>query len=168
MDRMMGEICLVPYNFVPRGCMPCDGRELQISQFQSLYSLLGTTYGGDGRTTFALPDLRGRVPLHPGADQAGPVLGTSGGQAHVALKAKHLPEHSHQVDCSSQTADSNASGSAVLAVSEPAHNGYVADSQPSATMPTEPAGGNQAHSNMQPFLAMEFVIATTGDFPAKH
>ena len=164
---MIGEICLVPYSMVPRGFVPCDGRELQMTQYPSLYSLLGTTYGGDGRTTFAVPDLRGRVPLQAGTEQAGPLLGKSGGQAYVALSAEHLPEHNHPVDCSSRTADSNSSGSAVLAVSDPAHNGYVADSQLSATMPTEPVGENRAHNNMQPFLAMQFVIATTGDFPEK-
>ncbi|HUP50482.1 MAG TPA: tail fiber protein, partial [Thermoanaerobaculia bacterium] len=151
--------------------MPCDGRLLSISQNSALFSLLGPFYGGDGRTTFALPDLRGRAPMHAGA---GPgltprFLSDSLGSETVTLDLSHLPTHNHSVLASSSRAGSNDPGRNLLAVPFNGDNLY-ATPDPSSLVPTAPAGatgGGQPHNNMQPYLPLMFMIANIGIFPPR-
>ena len=137
-DPFLGQIVMFAGNYAPRGWAFCDGKLLPINQHQALFSILGTTYGGDGRTTFALPDLRGRVPLHPGAatEPAGHVLGQTGGHETVDLKKSDLPSSAH----------------ADLAL---------------AGRRDEPFRLDLEHDNMQPYQCVNFIIAVEGIFPAR-
>jgi len=155
------------FNFAPRGWARCDGQLLPIAQNTALFSLLGTTYGGDGRTTFALPDLRGRVPIHPGN---GPGLspyqqGQRGGTENVTLIAQQIPAHSHSQPCSSD--DPNA-GSPVDNVPAAVANPIYATAANAAMAATGPVGGSQPHTNIQPYLAVYFCIALQGIFPSRN
>lgn len=162
-EPFLAEIRIVGFNFAPRGWAGCDGQILPINQNQSLYSLLGTTYGGDGHTTFALPDFRGRTPVHWGD---GIQLGEKSGEETHTLSVPEMPAHTHVVNVSS----------AVATASDPANNGLAraaADIYGAATnlgaMFTGTignTGGGQAHDNMQPYLALNFVIALQGLFPS--
>ncbi|MBQ0787689.1 MAG: phage tail protein [Oceanihabitans sp.] len=174
MDPFMAQIILFGGTFAPRGWAYCDGQLLAIAQYNALFSLLGTTYGGDGRTTFALPDLRGRVPVHQGAGPGLPPvrLGQQGGEPVVTLKANEMPAHSH-------TAITNAvspipRGGA--AVNNPA-NAYNAEGGVFATganaqMAADATvvgqtGGSQSHNNMQPFTCLSYIIALQGVYPSR-
>jgi len=163
----IGEILIVPFGFAPKGFALCNGQVLPISQNQALFSILGTTYGGDGRTTFALPNFQGRVPIHTGQ---GHLLGESAGQQHVTLTAGQMPAHSHVVTCSAAAATSqNPAGNVWAAESTGQFSLYrsTADTllSPSAIGNT---GGGQPHENMQPFLGLNFVIALQGVFPSRN
>ena len=166
-DPFIGEIRLFAGNFAPRFWAFCDGQILPISQNTALFSLLGTIYGGDGRTTFALPDFRDRVPMHHGQ---GPGLslrdiGESGGSAQVTLLAAEMPAHTHTIGTTSSSATAGtASGSAALGIS--AKNAYGAV-QNMAPMASEAAGGGQSHENHQPYLGLSFIIALQGVFPPR-
>jgi microcystin-dependent protein len=168
-EPLLGEIILLACNFEPRGYAFCDGRVLPIAQYTALFSLLGFTYGGDGQRTFALPDLRGRLPI--GAGQ-GPglspyYLGQAGGTEAETLTLDQLPAHTHALTYSTALGTvgspegaylaSNASG---LAQYEAAGTGSMA--------PTSSTGGGQAHSNMQPFLALNYCIAMNGVYPQRN
>ena len=165
MDPFLGEIRLVPFTFAPKGWAFCAGQLLPINQNQALFALLGTTYGGDGRTTFALPDLRGRVPV--GAGQAGGSeypLGSSGGHETVKLTVGQLPSHSHAVRANRGQATTKNP-----AASLPASGGAYAATQ-NATMNSVmlgKSGGGQAHENRQPYLSLNYIIALQGIFPAR-
>jgi microcystin-dependent protein len=166
MDPFIGEIRLVAFTFAPRGWAICDGRLLPINQNQALFALLGTTYGGDGRTTFALPDLRGRVPIGAGEPPTGSTypLGATGGQEAVALTTGQLPEHGHAVHASSAAGTKRSPTR-----SYPAGGGaYAADHnvRMKAAM-IGPTGDGQAHENRQPYLGLNYVIALQGIFPAQ-
>lgn len=169
-EPYLGEIRLFSFQRIPQGWTQCAGQILNVSQNQALFALLGATYGGDGRTTFALPDLRGRAPL---AAYAPPyALGTKGGAEAVSLTASHIPAHNHafQVTSNAGTTASVAGGiyAAVKAPSE--QNLYAAPSTPGVTIDpdtVQPAGGGQGHSNLQPYLAMSYCIATQGIFPPR-
>jgi microcystin-dependent protein len=161
-DQFLGEIRLFGIGFTPKGWLACEGQIMPIAQNQALFSLLGITYGGDGSRTFALPDLRGRVPVHAGT--AIP-LGTSAGEATHTLTINEIPLHTHTVMGSSNAADNisprnNTWGSRTDAYSNTAN----ASLHPSAV---SNAGGNQSHNNMQPSLAINFCIATTGIYPSR-
>jgi microcystin-dependent protein len=163
----LAEIRIVAFNFAPRNWAFCDGQILPINQNQSLYSLLGTTYGGDGRTTFALPDLRGRTPIH--FDGSHPLGQKAGEEAHVLTHAE-IPAHTHQLQVSNDAADNAIPDGAALARStatDPnwAPPGTAVDmaSQAIATV-----GNGQGHQNMQPFLALTFCIALQGLFPSRN
>lgn len=163
----VGEIRLVGFNFEPVGWLFCEGQLLPISEFEVLFNLIGTTYGGDGENTFALPDLRGRVPIHQGS---GVLIGELGGVEEVALTVNQIPAHNHhiQVDGSPGTS-SNPAGN-VLA-STPLAFGY-AYGQPTNLTPMADgtvanAGGSQPHENMQPFLVMNYIISAFGIFPSQ-
>jgi microcystin-dependent protein len=163
-EPFLAEIKIAGFNFAPRGYALCDGQILPINQNQSLYSLLGTIYGGDGRTSFALPDLRSRVPVHKGD---GVTLGQRSGEENHVLSAAEIPEHSHGLKASANSGAAPIPANLVLG-SHP--NGYGAggsDVSP-ASVQVGQAGGNQAHDNMQPFLAITFCIAIQGIFPSRN
>lgn len=158
---------MVGFNFAPRGWAECNGQLLPISQNTALFALLGTTYGGDGRVTFALPDLRGRVPLHQGN---GPglsprTLGESTGTESVALTVNQLPSHTHTLKGSATRQDTNRVAGAALS-----NSGYYSTQTPAADMhPAAVAttGAGQPHDNVQPVLCVNFVIAVEGIFPSR-
>ncbi|WHM40899.1 tail fiber protein [Streptomyces sp. BPTC-684] len=166
-EPFVGEIRMVGFNFAPRGWAQCNGQLLPISQNTALFALLGTTYGGDGRTTFALPDLRGRVPLHQGA---GPglsprTLGESTGAETVVLTAGQLPSHTHTLKGAATRQDTNRVTGAALS-----NSGYYSTQTPTADMHPEAVaatGGSQPHDNVQPVLCVNFVIALEGIFPSR-
>jgi microcystin-dependent protein len=171
-EPFLAEVRIVGFNFAPRGWAFCDGQILPINQNQSLYSLLGTTYGGDGRTSFALPDMRGRVPIHVGRSNGGGDHreGQKSGEETHTLSAAEMPNHDHVAQASTTNADQNNPQGHVLGA---ALNFYV----PAATNPTQQqisqatvthVGGSQAHENMQPYLALNFCIALQGLFPSRN
>jgi microcystin-dependent protein len=165
-EPFLAEIRIVGFNFAPRGWAFCDGQILPINQNQSLYSLLGTTYGGDGRTTFALPDLRGRVPIHVGE---GYREGQKGGSETVALTREQMPNHSHEAKASSDPASTPVPTGNVLASSAPGEFYHRAsDLVPLERGTIGTVGGGQGHNNMQPFLALNFCIALQGLFPSRN
>jgi microcystin-dependent protein len=169
-EPFLGEIRMLGFNFAPQGWAPCNGQLLPINQNQALFSLLGTTYGGDGTTTFALPDLRSRVPVGQGQ---GPALssyveGQAGGAETVTLTAIQMPGHTHAVKASSSAAGSDQPEGRALARS--ASHIYAAKPDTSTVMNADmlgDAGGSQSHDNIQPYLAVNFCIALTGVFPAR-
>jgi microcystin-dependent protein len=166
-EPFLAEIRIVGFDFAPRGWAFCDGQLLPINQNQSLYALLGTTYGGDGRTSFALPDLRGRVPMHRGSND-GPDhrLGSKGGQETSTLALNQMPQHTHTVQASSDASTLQDPTGAVLARCAPiyAKPTNLVD-MASGTMAS--SGGGQAHGNMQPFLTLSFIIALEGIYPSR-
>jgi len=167
-EPFLAEIRMVGFNFAPRGWAFCDGQILPINQNQSLYSLLGTTYGGDGRTSFALPDLRGRTPIHVGE---GYQQGKKGGAETESLKVNEIPQHMHTLQASSSDGDSNLAPNHLLA--REAGGLYEADAPESNLVPMvsgtlENTGGGQGHENMQPSLALNFTIALQGLFPSRN
>lgn len=168
-EPFLGEVRMVGFNFAPRGWAFCDGQILPINQNQSLYSLLGTTYGGDGRTSFALPDLRGRTPIHAGRSNGGDEhrLGQKSGEETHTLDVAEIPQHRHEVRASSANADAPIPQGNVLAA---ANNVYrdtrnLTGLRPGAIGST---GGGQAHENMQPYLAINFCIALQGLLPSRN
>jgi len=166
MEPFIGEVRLVAFNFAPRGWAICDGQLLQINQNQALFALLGTTYGGDGRTTFALPDLRGRIPLGAGQSPSGSTyaLGATGGQEAVKLATRQLPAHAHAVHASSAAATTKNPATAF-----PAGGGAYAANRNvrmKAAMIGR-TGGGEEHENRQPYLALNYIIALQGIFPAQ-
>ena len=159
----IGEIRLVGFNFAPSGWGLCDGSLLPISQYEALFNLIGTTYGGDGQSTFALPDLRSRVPMHAGN---GFVIGESFGQEAVSINGESMPRHNHAVQTSG-TATSNSPASHVPAVA--AQSMYaVANTSAMGTGSLTATGGSQPHNNIQPYLAMNYAISFFGVFPTQN
>jgi microcystin-dependent protein len=159
-DPFVAEIRIFPFNFAPKGWAWCDGQLLPLSQNTALFSLLGTTYGGDGKSNFALPDLQGRAPMHPGQGPGLSLhdLGETGGADTVTLLESEIPAHNHLVGAQN-TLNRPASGNLYNAVG-PA---------PVAMSPEElaPAGGDQPHNNMQPYVTFDFCIALQGVFPPR-
>ena len=171
-DPFVAEIRIFPFNFAPKGWAWCDGQLLPISQNTALFSLLGTTYGGDGKSNFALPDLQGRAPMHPGQ---GPGLsphnlGDTGGTETVTLLESQIPSHNHAV----------ASLGAPANRTSPIGNSFARTSSGSVYIPPAgaplvsmsaqalpPAGGSQPHNNLQPYLTFFFCIALQGVFPPR-
>ncbi|WP_395376849.1 phage tail protein [Marinicella sp. W31] len=163
-EPFLAEIRMMGFNFAPRGWAFCDGQILPINQNQSLYSLLGTTYGGDGRTSFALPDLRGRTPLHVGE---GHTQGQKSGEETHTLSAAEMPQHSHTVNAST---GGTAQPIPVDAALGEINNGYNSGTN-QVTLRTGTitnVGGGQAHENMQPCIAVNFCIALRGLFPSRN
>ncbi len=167
-EPFLAEIMIVGFNFAPRGWAFCDGQILPINQNQSLYSLLGTTYGGDGRTSFALPDLRGRTPIHVGSSN-GPShnQGQKGGEETRALSVQEIPNHDHALKATGANGDIPVPESSMLGAYA---NGYRdgTDLTDIAGSTVANAGGGQGHQNMQPFLALNFCVAITGLFPSRN
>jgi microcystin-dependent protein len=158
-------------NFAPQGWALCDGQLLAVSQNDALFSLLGTIYGGDGRTTFGLPDLRGRIPVHqgtgPGLSQRR--LGQKGGTERVALTPNHLASHTHPLQVSADAADQTGPAGNVNAESVTIDQ-YVSDPLDTnrASGAVTNVGGGQAHDNLQPFLCIYFIIALFGIYPSRN
>jgi microcystin-dependent protein len=169
-DPFIAEIRIVPFNFAPRGWALCNGQLIPIAQNTALFSLLGTTYGGDGRTNFALPDLQGRSAMHPGQGPGLSLrdLGESGGSATVALLASAIPAHTHTLNASA-TASSGTPGAAVAlagTASAPVYRAPTAVVNMADTA-LSPAGGGQPHNNRQPYLGVNHVIALQGVYPPR-
>lgn len=182
MDPYLAEIRLFAGNFAPRSWAYCDGQLLPIAQNQALFSLLGTMYGGDGRTTFALPDLRGRVPISPGnggglSDRR---QGQRGGQVNVTLLSTQMPSHTHTaragggIQTGTGKGDSgNPQGnyiddsSIATDLFKPTGGGAIMKGGEGITVANQPSGGSQAHNNMQPSMAINYIICTNGIFPSR-
>ncbi len=168
-DPFIGEIRMFAGDFAPAGWALCNGQILQISQNQALFLLLGTTYGGDGQTTFGLPDLRGRTPLHAGqgANLSPRPLGQKTGTEDVTLTGAQLPRHSHTLQASTDTPGTGTAHSAVFAAAERMYGDELPGDLLDETTITA-SGSNQAHTNMMPFLGMNFIIALFGIFPSQN
>lgn len=172
MDPFVAEIRIFPFNFAPRGWAWCDGQLLPLSQNTALFSLLGTTYGGDGKSNFALPDLQGRAPMHPGQGPGLSLhdLGETGGSDTVTLLESEIPSHTHTMRAHDlDLGELNApSSNRTLAKSTNA-SAYA----PAASLVNmfdtalAPAGGDQPHNNLQPYLTLYFCIALQGVFPPR-
>lgn len=164
-EPFLAEIRIVGFNFAPRGWATCDGQILPINQNQSLYSLLGTTYGGDGRTSFALPDLRGRVPIHTDASYR---LGQKSGEETHTLTTAEIPSHQHQLQGVSDNADSPAGTGGFPARTTDSIYGPPQNLMAAAAGVVPNVGGGQSHDNMMPTLVLNFVIALQGLFPSRN
>lgn len=185
MDPFLGQIIMFGGNFAPRGWALCDGQLLSINQYQALFSILGTTYGGDGRTTFGLPDLRSRVPVHAGngpglSDRR---LGAKGGTETVTLTTQQIPSHNHAITNAAGSVKVGNEGKGVATESTAAGN-YLGNSTDAyrtadggATLAagsveisgnTNSNGGGQSHNNMQPYQVVNYIIALQGTFPSRN
>lgn len=170
-EPFVGEIRMFAGNFAPRGWAFCDGQLLAVSQNDALFSLLGTIYGGDGRTTFGLPDLRGRIPIHagtgPGLSQRR--LGAKSGVEQVTLTANQLPSHTHTLQASTDLADQTAPQGNVVAQTATLslYAQEPIDTNMSAAAITS-VGGSRTHSNLQPFVCINFIIALLGIYPSRN
>ncbi|MFC6840781.1 phage tail protein [Xanthomonas theicola] len=173
-DPYLGELRLFPMDWVPQGWLPCDGRSLTIQGNQALASLLGSQFGGDGRTTFNLPDLRGRVPVGQGVNPlttppATYAVGSYGGLEAVALTATQIPPHTHAVQATAAAGTTGAVLNAYLAAPPVTHNLYAASGTPVglAADSVSQEGAGAAHPNMQPSLVLNFCICTSGLYPQR-
>jgi len=165
-EPFLSEIKIVSFNFPPKGWALCNGQFLPINQNQALFALLGTTYGGNGQTTFALPNLRGRVPIHMDANHT---LGEAAGSTSVTINQQTMPQHLHFMQASPTNGNSAlANNTTVLAA---ALNLYTPPAQNLTTLsPTSVSsvGGSQPHNNMMPYLVLNFIIALQGIFPSRN
>jgi microcystin-dependent protein len=170
MDPFVAEIRIFPFNFAPKGWAFCDGQLLPLSQNTALFSLLGTTYGGDGKSNFALPNMQGNAPMHPGQGPGLSLhdLGETGGSETVALLESEIPAHSHNLQVSKSDAvepapggQEFAKGAGVNAYAVPGALTNMADQA------LAPAGGDQPHNNMMPYLTLNFSIALQGVYPPR-
>lgn len=166
-EPFLAEIRLFSFAFAPKGWALCNAQVLPISQNQALFSLLGTTFGGNGTTTFALPDNRGRVPIHAGG---GYVHGQSVGEVGHTLTSQEMPMHTHSLTGSSTAGDQKLPNGNLLAVNSPANTYAIPDSNAGTLNPAAvgSVGGSQPHENRQPFLTLSFCIALQGIFPSRN
>ncbi len=174
MDPFVAEIRIYPFNFAPAGWAFCDGQLLPLSQNTALFSLLGTTYGGDGKSNFALPDLQGMVPMHPGQGPGLSLhdLGETGGSDTVSLLESEIPSHSHTITVKGTpppSASPSPSPSNVLGRSNggSAYTATVTNMVAMNPSTLAPAGGDQPHNNLQPYLPLNFCIAMQGVYPPR-
>jgi microcystin-dependent protein len=179
-DPFLGEIRIFPFNFAPQGWELCNGQLLSISQNTALFSLIGTFYGGDGQTTFALPNLQSRVAIHQGQGNglSSYELGQVGGAENVTITANQMPAHNHLVNCDGSATGRGGNVFGVGTGGTPANNipgltpSHATYSNNSANATMNPAmiqtaGGNQSHTNIQPYLVLNFCIAMQGIFPSR-
>lgn len=170
MDPFVAEIRIFPFNFAPKGWAFCDGQILPISQNTAVFSLLGTTYGGDGKSNFALPDMQGNAPMHPaqGPGLSEHFLGETGGSETVTLLASEMPAHSHSLIVSqgdgNDISPANELFATGIGIGMYAAPGALTQLDPNALAP---AGGNLPHNNMMPYLTLNFCIALQGVFPPR-
>jgi len=165
----VGEIRIFAGNFPPSGWMFCDGATLPISEYETLFNLIGTTYGGDGQTTFNLPDLRGRVPIHQGQSTVGSsyTIGEMGGVEAVTLTTQQIPQHNHVLNATQTSGTQLNPGGNILANSQ-GPQPYIQES-PDGQLNAgaiQPIGGSQPHDNMQPYLGLNYIISLFGVFPS--
>lgn len=170
MDPFVAEIRIFPFNFPPKGWAFCNGQLLPLSQNTALFSLLGTTYGGDGRSNFALPDLQGRTPMHPGQGPGLSLhdLGESSGTETVTLIDSEIPAHNHNLMVTSLNSQSTNPSNTSLGRGNPVK--VYLNSNPTTNMGLNaiaPTGGNLPHNNMMPYMTMNFCIALQGIFPPR-
>lgn len=160
----VGEIRMFAGNFAPAGWMFCEGQLLPIIENETLFQLIGTTYGGDGQSTFALPDLRGRIPIHQGN---GFILAETGGAEDITLTVNQIPAHSHPMIGSTNLAQDASPSNKVVAQSGTSLM-YIQDTTDTNMAPQaiSPVGGSQPHSNFQPYLCVDFIISLFGIFPS--
>jgi microcystin-dependent protein len=171
-DPFLGEIRMVGFNFAPRGWALCNGQILSIAQNSALFALLGTQYGGDGRTTFALPNLQSRVPMHwgTGAGLSPRTIGERAGAENVTLIPNQMPAHTHAAQCSSLKGNTNSPAGKVWSKDAGVQSATYTSNAPDGPMAASAistAGGNQPHDNMPPYLCVTFVIALQGIFPSR-
>lgn len=177
MEPFIGQIQMFGFNFAPRGWAQCNGQLLSIAQNTALFSLLGTIYGGDGRTTFGLPDLRGRVPMHyengPGLSPRR--IGEKAGTENVTLTENQLPSHNHTATANAVVPAGNSNDAAGNFWADDAgvssgtyHTGPANATMNANAVQVGNAGGGQSHTNVQPFLCVNFCIALTGIFPSRN
>ncbi len=174
-DPFVAEIRIFPFNFAPRGWAWCDGQLLPLSQNTALFSLLGTTYGGNGKSNFALPDLQGRAPMHPGQGPGLSLhdLGETGGSETVTLLESEIPSHSHAVIASNAAADEEGQKQAVGSMpakqqgANQLYGSLATNAVAKAGESVAPVGGDQPHNNLQPYLTFYFCIALQGVFPPR-
>ncbi len=176
MDPFVAEIRIFPFNFAPKGWAFCDGQILPLSQNTALFSLLGTTYGGDGKSNFALPNMQGNAPMHPGQGPGLSLhdLGETGGSDTVSLLESEIPSHSHALMCASgfDAGSPGATPSANTALNDAGtpSTPYLVANPAGSTLAGNaiaPAGGDQPHNNMQPYLTLNFCIALQGVYPPR-
>lgn len=172
MENYLGEIRIVAFNFAPKDWSPCDGQSMTISSNTSLYSLLGTAFGGDGRTTFNLPDLRGRTPVGYGTSHLGTdyPMGQKGGLESVTLTQATTPAHTHYVKADTQNDGTKASPEDnFLAIApNPIYGDTTSSPSSLNTVSIGSTGGGQSHNNIQPSLALMFIIAEDGMYPSRN
>jgi microcystin-dependent protein len=169
-NPFVAEIRIFPFNFAPTGWAFCDGQILPLSQNTALFSLLGTTYGGDGKSTFALPDMQGNAPMHPGQGAGLSLhdLGETGGSQTVTLLESEIPLHSHAMSGESQVnANKSAPGPGTSFARAVGGTIYQTTSDVIMGSVVAPAGGDQPHNNMQPYLTLNFCIALQGVYPPR-
>ena len=161
-EGIVGEIRTFGHNQTPRGWLPCDGRLLPMEQYGALFSVLGTTYGGDGKTTFALPDLRGRMPMHWNAKFP---LGSKGGEEWHTLTPAEMPRHTHPVQASTSNPDQAAPAADLWAASPNAYAPAATGAMSTAAI--QPSGGSSPHENLSPYLALNLLICAQGLYPQR-
>ncbi|MES2988244.1 MAG: tail fiber protein [Pseudomonadota bacterium] len=164
----MSELKLCAFNFAPKGWAQANGQFLPINQNQALFSLMGTTYGGNGQTTFALPDMRGRIPIHMGQGHA---LGERAGADSVTLNIQQLPQHLHFIQATTAAPTTNIPSSATLLSTTAPNDLYTGPGSGLGTMMPQAVsnvGGSQAHENRQPYLVLNWIVALQGVFPSQN
>ena len=173
-DPFIGEIRMFAGTFAPRNWAFCDGQVMSTNDNQALFSLLGTIYGGDGRTTYGLPDMRGRIPVHQGAGPGLTLrrLGFKLGEERVTLTEDEIPSHTHAFMASTQVADNSVLNGRVLGSQDDGDMPFILNPQPVNIQAMKSdsvasSGGNQSHSNMMPYLCLNFIIALQGDYPSR-
>lgn len=166
----VGEIRLFAGNFAPNGWLFCEGQTLPISENEVLFQLIGTTYGGDGSETFRLPDLQGRLPVHMGALPGGSTytIGEAAGTEEVTLSIQQIPQHTHAFTATANGADVPSPTNAIIGTSSTT-NSFIISTPAQAMAPNSltPVGGSQPHTNMQPYLCINFIISLFGIFPSQ-
>jgi len=168
-EQYLSEIRIVAFNFAPKGWALCNGQILAIAQNQALFALLGTTYGGDGISTFGLPNLQGKAPIH--TDYRTYPLGQSAGATNITLTTQQIPQHTHSLVAAPDAANASSPDGATLALSSDVVGPAYSPAAPNAVAAPQAignTGGGQPHNNQQPYLALNFVIALVGVFPSRN
>jgi microcystin-dependent protein len=165
----IGELRLVGFSFAPVGWQNCNGALLSIAENDALFNLIGTTYGGDGQTTFAVPDLRGRAPIHQGTGSglSARVIGETGGVETVTITTSQYPNHTHALMASSNAGTSNNAAGGVLGNGQPIYSSGAPSVALNAVIEGGNGGGNQPHDNLQPYLVLNWIISLFGIFPSQ-